>query len=306
MNPIFSCRHITQEFEHFKLADITFALEAGCILGVIGRNGSGKTTLLRTLMGMQSTQGDAKILGYSLQKDEKEYKKRIAYVLNESPFRMNVNALTNGRLFGRYYDSFDLERYKELLERYEILEHPEKLQSVRQGKKNIQALNRLSQGQQIQQQLAFALSYDASVYFMDEPTGNLDVEFRDTFYEEIRKLVSDERKSLIYASHLIEEMEYFADYILWLREQNGISQIYFYGTVDELRDRYRIIEAEDEVLREIPSERILGGRKETNHNEWLIDVEQYELPASIRECVRYPELKEIMYYVEKGEVIENV
>ncbi len=306
MNPIFSCRHITQEFEHFKLADITFALEAGCILGVIGRNGSGKTTLLRTLMGMQSTQGDAKILGYSLQKDEKEYKKRIAYVLNESPFRMNVNALTNGRLFGRYYDSFDLERYKELLERYEILEHPEKLQSVRQGKKNIQALNRLSQGQQIQQQLAFALSYDASVYFMDEPTGNLDVEFRDTFYEEIRKLVSDERKSVIYASHLIEEMEYFADYILWLREQNGISQIYFYGTVDELRDRYRIIEAEDEVLREIPSERILGGRKETNHNEWLVDVEQYELPASIGECARYPELKEIMYYVEKGEVIENV
>ena len=306
MNPIFSCRHITQEFEHFKLVDITFALEAGCTLGVIGRNGSGKTTLLRTLMGMQSTQGDAKILGYSLQKDEKEYKKRIAYVLNESPFRMNVNALTNGRLFGRYYDSFDLERYKELLERYEILEHPEKLQSVRQGKKNIQALNRLSQGQQIQQQLAFALSYDASVYFMDEPTGNLDVEFRDTFYEEIRKLVSDERKSVIYASHLIEEMEYFADYILWLREQNGISQIYFYGTVDELRDRYRIIEAEDEVLRGIPSERILGGRKETNRNEWLIDVEQYELPASIRKCVRYPELKEIMYYVEKGEVIENV
>ncbi len=306
MNPIFSCRHITQELEHFKLTDITFALDAGCVLGVIGKNGSGKTTLLRTLMGMQSTQGDAKILGYSLQKDEKEYKKRIAYVLNESPFRMNVNAVTNGRLFGRYYDSFNLERYKELLERYGILDHPEKLQSVRQGKKNIQAMNRLSQGQQIRQQLAFALSYDAHVYFMDEPTGNLDVEFRDTFYEEIRKLVSDERKSVIYASHLIEEMENFADYILWLRAQNGISQIYFYGTVDELRDRYRIIEAEDEVLREIPSERILGGRKETNHNEWLIDVEQYELPASIRECVRYPELKEIMYYVEKGEVIENV
>ena len=306
MNPIFSCKHITQELEHFKLADITFALDAGCILGVIGKNGSGKTTLLRTLMGIQSTQGDARILGYSLRKDEKEYKKRMAYVLNESPFRMNVNAVTNGRLFGRYYDRFDLKRYEELLERYGILEHPEKLQSVRQGKKNIQALNRLSQGQQIRQQLAFALSYDASVYFMDEPTGNLDVEFRDTFYEEIRKLVSDERKSVIYASHLVEEMENFADYILWLREQNGISRIYFYGTVDELRDRYRIIEAEDEILMEIPSERILGGRKETNHNEWLIDVEQYELPAAIREYARYPELKEIMYYVEKGEVIENV
>ena len=306
MNPIFSCRHIAQELEHFKLADITFALDAGCILGVIGKNGSGKTTLLRTLMGMQSTQGDARILGYSLRKDEKEYKKRMAYVLNESPFRMNVNAVTNGRLFGRYYDSFNLERYEELLQQYGIIEHLEKLQYVCHGKKNIQALNRLSQGQQIRQQLAFALSYDASVYFMDEPTGNLDVEFRDTFYEEIRKLVSDERKSVIYASHLIEEMEYFADYILWLREQNGISRIYFYGTVDELRDRYRIIEVEDEVLGDIPAERILGGRKETNHNEWLIDVEQYELPASIRECVRYPELKEIMYYVEKGEVIENV
>ena len=144
------------------------------------------------------------------------------------------------------------------------------------------------------------------VSLLDEPTSNLDVEFRDTFYEEIRKLVSDERKSVIYASHLVEEMENFADYILWLREQNGVSRIYFYGTVDELRDRYRIIEAGDEMLRGIPTERILGGRKETNHNEWLIDVEQYELPASIREGGRYPELKEIMYYVEKGEVIENV
>ena len=161
MNPIFSCRYITQELEHFKLTDITFALEAGCILGVISKNGSGKTTLLRTLMGMPSTQGDAEIAGYSLRKDEKEYKKRMAYVLNESPFLMNVNAVTNGRLFGRYYDSFNLERYKELLERYGILDHPEKLQSVRQGKKNIQAMNRLSQGQQIRQQLAFALSYDA-------------------------------------------------------------------------------------------------------------------------------------------------
>lgn len=151
MNPIFSCKHISQELEHFKLADITFALEAGCILGVIGKNGSGKTTLLRTLMGMQSTQGDARILGYSLQEDEKEYKKQIAYVLNESPFLMNVNAVTNGRLFGRYYDRFDPERYEELLQQYGIIEHPEKLQSVRQGKKNIQALNRLSQGQQIRQ-----------------------------------------------------------------------------------------------------------------------------------------------------------
>ena len=64
MNPVFSCKHITQELEHFKLADITFALNAGCVLGVIGKNGSGKTTLLRTLMGMQSTQGDARMSMY--------------------------------------------------------------------------------------------------------------------------------------------------------------------------------------------------------------------------------------------------
>ena len=75
----------------------------------------------------------------------------MAYVLNESPFLMNVNAVTNGRLFGRYYDSFNLERYEELLQQYGIIEHLEKLQYVCHGKKNIQALNRLSQGQQIRQ-----------------------------------------------------------------------------------------------------------------------------------------------------------
>lgn len=68
-----------------------------------------------------------------------------------------------------------------------------------------------SQGQKILLQLAFAQSYDAQVYFFDEPTGNLDVEFRDKFYETIRELAADENKCIIYATHLVEELEHFAD-----------------------------------------------------------------------------------------------
>lgn len=308
MNPLFSCAGVEKHIGDFGLENISFSLEPGYILGIIGRNGSGKTTLLRTLMGGykadglktdvesdkdtdgDKTTGDIIINGISLFDDVSKYKEQFAFVLNERPFDPMLSAKGNGRLYGRYYETFDMDKYLRLLERFEI---PEK-----------QHTGDLSSGQQIKQQLAFAMSYDAKIYFLDEPTGNLDVKFRDEFYGYMREIVSDGTKSIIYASHLVEEMEEFADYILWLHAADNVGTIKYLGNMDDLKERYRMVEADDDIIRLIPEDIIVGGRKRENHREMLIRKDTGICPKEVMASCRYADLKEIMYY-EDGEVTKQ-
>ena len=166
-----------------------------------------------------------------------------------------------------------------------------------------------SQGQKILLQLAFAQSYDAQVYFFDEPTGNLDVEFRDKFYETIRELAADENKCIIYATHMVEELEHFADYILWLQKKDNSTSKFYYGSLDELRDSYRLVSGEKALLERIPKELVVGGRLSESSNELLIRYDEAKITAKInheiRQHMRYAELKEIMYYVQKKEIIKE-
>jgi ABC-2 type transport system ATP-binding protein len=287
MENIISCMGLGKCIGNFKLEDISFQLEPGYILGVIGRNGSGKTTLLRSLMGSYKLdKGDVVMAGRSISGDTKEYKEQMAYVLNESPFETTITAEETGRLYGRYYKTFDIDRYIELLSEFDI---PLNL-----------AIGAMSKGQQIKLQLAFALSYDAKVYFLDEPTGNLDVEFRDTFYRYIREMVSDGTRSVIYATHLVEEMEEFADYILWLEQEEQVGRVKYMGSMEDLRSGYRMVEADDTIINLIPEGLIVGDRKRETHKEVLIRVDNGECPKEIQPIWRYPDLKEIMYYVEKA------
>ena len=263
MNNALIVRNVSKTFDKFKLDNISFEVPGGSIVGVIGKNGCGKSTLLSVLMGMKesdSTDTGIVIDGVCLQKDEKEYKKKIAYVFSELPFIEKISAVSMGKYYGRYYDGFNQKKYEALLKQYGLIDFPGVPLRISKSKKDIMNASDFSQGQKILLQLAFAQSYDAQVYFFDEPTGNLDVEFRDKFYETIRELAADENKCIIYATHLVEELEHFADYILWLQKKDNTTSRFYYGSLDELRDSYRLVSGEKALLERIPKELVVGGR----------------------------------------------
>lgn len=286
------CSHITKHYPDFCLEDINFSLESGYIMGIIGRNGSGKTTLLRSLLDGISAEGEWVLEGNTKDRDMVSFKNKIAYILNETPFPGGMRAGECGTYYGRWYTGFDRERYFSLLKEYGISEK--------------QKIQQLSQGQKIRQQLAFALSYDAKVYVMDEPDSNLDVKFRERFYEDVRQLIASGEKSVLYASHLVEEMEVFADYILWLSD----GKVKTFGSMEDLRERYYILEESEEVLlkefgKEWWESHKVGGLVNEHHQEFMADfgsldpAEKEEILGKRKGCIRHPKLKEIMYFVEK-------
>lgn len=303
MEQLMLCDHITKKVGKFILRDIHFELEPGYIMAVIGSNGAGKSTLVRTLLGsyklynhaedytddtkaargMAANKGDIYVDGISIKKNPKEYKEKVAFILNDCPFSMKMSAKDNGIFYGNYYEGFDCIQYKKLCDEY--------------GVPFETALRKLSKGEQIKMQLAFALSRPAKVYVFDEPAGNLDVRFREEFYEIMRDLVKDGDKSILYVTHLVEELDVLADYVLWMEkgEQRG------FGTLESLLDEYRLYSGRMKLLHEGEDYEIVAMKENEAHKEALLRKNKKGFPPEIEENSRRAELKEIMYYEKEAE-----
>lgn len=272
----------------FELKDINFELKPGVVTGLIGVNGCGKTTLMRTLMG--SYIKDSGKLSYAddngNENEVSDIKKELGFILESFPFSKNYSAEIIGKLYGIYYDDFDYKKYMDLLNEYNVpLEKPNVLMST---------------GERIKIEIAFALSHKSSIYIMDEPVGNLDVVFRDKFYKIIREIVSDEVSSVLISSHIIGELEDVIDEVIWMNDGN----IFFNGSIEELRDSYRILEVDKEDVVMIRSDMVVGSRVREYSSEVLIKINENKdldnLSDVLRDKVRYAELKEIIYFVEKA------
>lgn len=308
MDYMIRCDHITKWVGSFALKDISFTLKPGYILAVIGCNGAGKSTLVRTMLGsyklydhikdcqfntaetrqMAANKGDIYVDGYSLRENGRAYKQRIGYVLNECPFHPQLTVRKTGEYYGSFYGDFDQMQYFTLCREYGISES--------------RPVGMLSKGEQIRLQMVFAQSYGASLYIMDEPAGSLDVKFRRVLYDLMKELIAAGDKSIIFVTHLVEEIENMADYLLWL--ENGCQK--FFGTVEELFDQYRIYSGnlKLEELSERQDFSIIGRRVREFHQEYFIQLngKRCSLPEEIRRDCRRAALMDIMYYVEEARI----
>ena len=306
MKPLIVCDHITKKAGNFILRDIHFSLEPGYIMAIIGSNGAGKSTFVRTLLGsyklynhmedytdhtavaktMAVNKGDIIINGKSVKYNPKEYKEEIAFILNDSPFAMSMSARDNGIFYGSYYETFNRKQYEQLCMKYEV---PLEI-----------ALNKLSKGEQIKMQIAFALARTASVYVLDEPTGNLDIRFREEFYEIMRELVKDGNKSILYVTHLVEDLEVLADYILWIEagEQKG------FGTLESLMDEYRLYFGLVDSLPDRDAYEVVAVKQNPVHTETLLRSTKGTFSELVEMNSQRATLKEIMYYEKEAEEAE--
>lgn len=239
-----SCKGLKKQIGELTLGEIAFELEPGYLLGVIGVNGAGKSTLLKCLMGGVKLPETAEITidGYSIHEEIGQAKSRMAFVLTDCPFAMGLTVMENIKLFSPLYADFDTEGCMQRLMHFDV---PQK-----------RPLYRLSKGQQIRFQLAFALSYDAAVYFMDEPSANLDVEFREEFYGIMRDLISDGTKSVIYVTQLVEELDGLADYILWLDQGRQL----LYQDMETLQERFTLVTGLKRSIDCIPKSLLVGAQ----------------------------------------------
>ncbi|MDE7325708.1 MAG: ABC transporter ATP-binding protein [Lachnospiraceae bacterium] len=273
--------HVEKKLGNFMLTDISLTLPKGYILGLIGRNGAGKTTLLRLLMGLYTADaGKVLVLGANPKTQEVQVKSQIGWVLTEEIFAGGQTLMGNADRDGRYYPEYSPDVFLEYCGRFGL--------SVKRP------LGKLSRGEKLKFQFAFALSHAPKLLLLDEPSANFDPDFRAEFFKIITEFISDGEHGVVLSTHLTADLDRLADYVAMLED----GKLLFCMERQELADSYRIVSGEEYKLRLLPKDRVVsmesgkyGARAFIKHNRHT--TYDPELSVSV------PTLEEIMFYHAK-------
>lgn len=281
MNSLLEVKGLCKKLDGFSLENISFELKPGYIMGLIGVNGSGKTTLLHTILNLyQPDSGSVTVSGYPMENQDTEAKARIGAVLEKDFFEEEWTVKKNGRVYGAFYSDFSLSVFLQACSRFEV--PPER------------KVKELSKGTRRKMQFAFALSHNPLLYFMDEPADGLDPGFRRSLLSCMQEIVESGERSVIFSTHLTEDLDKVADYILLIHE----GKILFCLDKESLYSRFRLVKGAKEELMALPDKWVVGMEHKAYHSEALISLTEEnrsrfgQLPA--------PKLASIFYYCERG------
>ncbi len=253
------CNHINKNVGSFCLKDITFSFPAGYILGLVGANGSGKTTLIHMLLGLyQADSGYIHIFDKGYQDKEICIKQEIGFVLQDDLFYKHLNLYHNACHFGEKYKNFDNKRFVEYCRQFGLDER--------------KVYYKLSKGEHLKFQLAFALSYNPKLLILDEATGNFDLAFRVEFQKLITAFIQDGKHSVIFSSHVFDEMERIADYILFMDKGEAV----LYMDRESIIQQYRIICGEPYKINNLPSQNIIYREGDKEEVKALVKYSKYD------------------------------
>ncbi len=272
---------ISKRLGKFHIKDISLELPEGYILGLIGPNGSGKTSLIHIILGLYNADaGELFIDGMGYDDSEVEIRNVIGTVLLDELFDHSASLRENGVNYGAYYKNFSIDTLEMYMERFGL-----------DGKRKFK---KLSKGEKLKFQFAFSLSHDAKLLILDEPTGNFDPQFRKEFFVVLKEYIADGTKSVILSTHLTEDLDKLADYILYIEDGSTI----FSGDIEKLRDSYRLVTGEKYKINLIQPDRIIH-KEDGNYVTKALVTHRPRYTYDKELTVTVPSLEELMYFVTK-------
>jgi len=235
--------------------DLSFSLESGQVLGLLGHNGAGKSSLINALLGIKSYQGDISICGLDPIEQHVQLMQCLGYISDGDalPKWMTVKQIlryTNGM-----QSNFDLQKAEQLLTHTDI-----QLTSK---------ISALSKGMKVQLHLALTIASETKVLILDEPTLGLDLIYRDTFYRHLIEWMHDGERTLIIASHEVSEIEHLLTDVLILKQGNCIVQ----GKLEEVLQQYISLEATHNLAESITALQPISSKPRLGTNKWLLKSE---------------------------------
>lgn len=203
------------------LASVSLSLARGGVYGLVGENGAGKTTLIRHILGLLRAQhGTVRVFGRDPVADPVEVLSRIGYLSEDHdlPEWMTVDELL--RYSRAFYPAWD-DAYAEELRRAFALDPSAKIRT-------------LSKGQKARAGLIAALAHRPELLVLDEPSSGLDPIVRRDIVGAVIRTVADEGRTVLFSSHLLDEVEEVADHVIMIRT----GQIVLSAPLDDVRQSH--------------------------------------------------------------------
>lgn len=269
--------HLKKHYDNFSL-DCSLKLMSGCVTGLIGQNGAGKSTTFKAILGLISTDGgNITILG----KDRKDFtakdKEELGVVLSDSGFSGYLKIKDIIPILQNMYSKFDKSLFIEQVQKFQLPMNKQ--------------IKEFSTGMKAKLKVLVAISHNAKLLILDEPTAGLDVIARDELLEMLREfLEKDEERSILISSHISSDLESLCDDLYMIHD----GKIILHEDTDVLLSDYALLKVDAEQYSKLDKQFILRSKKETYGYSCLTNQKQYYME-------NYPKIA-----IEKGTIDEVI
>ncbi|WP_348693255.1 ABC transporter ATP-binding protein [Duganella fentianensis] len=199
---------------------LSFTIEAGRIVGLIGPNGSGKTTTLKAILGLTSFDGELSVLGMDPRTQRDALMNDVCFIADVAILPKWLKVKQALDFVEGVHPRFDRSKAEKYLAQTKL--DPE------------MKVKAMSKGMVVQLHLALVMAIDARLLVLDEPTLGLDILYRKQFYQHLLEDYFDENKTILITTHQIEEVEHILSDLMFIRD----GKIALTASMDEVSERY--------------------------------------------------------------------
>ena len=230
--PIVQVDGLRKEFNGTTaVADVTFEIRRGEIVGLLGANGAGKTTTIQVLLGLTTpTAGAVRIFGQEFEPHRVEILQRSNFSSAYTGLPANLKVWENLLIFAKLYQVKNhRQKADDLLALFEI------------AHLRNQVTGNLSSGESTRVNLCKALLNDPELLLLDEPTASLDPDIADKVRKLLRRIQHERGITMIYTSHNMRDVQEVCDRVLFLHKGRIIAE----GTPQQVMDKFQQTSLED-------------------------------------------------------------
>ena len=253
--------NLVKNYGDFRL-DVSLEIPDGAVTGIVGKNGAGKSTTIKSILGLVKPDGGSvTINGKEASELTGKDKEEIGVALSDSGFStfLTVNDVT--AILKKLYHSFNAELFMKCCKE--------------QGLPERKPIKEFSTGMRAKLRVLVAMSHNAKILILDEPTAGLDILARNAILDLLpRYLVEDEKRSILITSHISSDLEGLCDDIYLIH----VGKIVLHEDTDAILGNYAVLKVNEATYEKLDKSYILKTKKDhfgyscfTNEKQFYVD-----------------------------------
>jgi len=251
---VIEARGLSKTFgKKVALDSVDLNVDAGRIVGLIGPNGAGKTTALNAIVGLTPFEGSLQVLGRDPWREREHLMRDICFVADVAVLPRWIRTSQLFDYVAGVHPRFDRSKADELLDHTGI-DRDSKVPD-------------LSKGMVAQLHLAIALSIDARLLMLDEPTLGLDPLFRKQFYDTLLNDYFERERTVVISTHELEEVEHILTDVVFIDR----GRLVLVASTEEIEKRFVEVTVHPERAGEARALNPLHERSELGRTRFVFD-----------------------------------
>lgn len=265
--------------KHYKEFDLNCSLEVrpGQITGLVGENGAGKSTTFKLILGLiRDDGGTIEVFGKPIQQMTHKDKENMGVVLSDSGFSGYVTVKDLLPVMSSLYSKFNKDSFLKNCKKYKIPLNKK--------------IKEFSTGMKTKLKMLVAISHEADLLILDEPTAGVDVIVRDEFIQMLQEYMANGQRSILISSHISTDLENLCDDLYMIHD----GRIIMHEDTDVLLSEYAVLKPSMEQYETLDKQHLLKVKKESFGYRCLTNERQYY-------AENYPDI-----VIEKGNIDEMI